>query len=467
MVRLSRVRLFGMVLTLALVVGVLAGCSGLPANVFGNGTAQAAPQVEKPVLTALQATPVVPQVADVTEAPSQELLAQIYEQTLPSVVNIQVKTEVAGMFGVPGMAEGEGTGWVWDTEGHIVTNNHVVENAVDVLVNFYNGMWAPAEVVATDPQADLAVLKVDPPEGITLQPLPLAQDPVKVGYYVVALGSPFGLDGSMTLGIVSALGRSFAVGQTAGTNYALPDIIQTDAAINPGNSGGPLLNLHGEVVGVNFAINSPVRANAGVGFAIPASIVAKVVPALIEEGFYRYPFLGIAGTTITADVAAEQDIPANTLGVFVAQVVRGGPADEAGVRVGDIITAIDDVPVRSFEDLISYLINETQPGDKVQLKVLRNGRERTLEVTLGERPREEVGQPQAGRISAARAIEIAIDAVEAAGIDRDEIRGVSVESSTRRGQPVWIVTLTTRTQEATVMVDAESGEVLDLEITTR
>ncbi len=464
--RFSRSTAYVLVALLTVVGLVLGGCSQIP-DVFGNAPVQASPAEAAPPAEAPATIQMPRQTGDVIQAPSQELLARIYEETLPSVVNIQVKTQATGLFGAPGLAQGEGTGWIWDEEGYIVTNNHVVENAVEVLVNFYNGLWAPAEVVATDPQADLAVLRVDPPEGMELKPLQLAQNPVKVGHYVVALGSPFGLDGSMTLGIVSALGRSFAVGRTAGTRYALPDIIQTDAAINPGNSGGPLLNLDGQVVGVNFAINSPVRANSGVGFAIPASIVGKIVPALIQEGFYRYPFLGIAGTTITADVAQQEEIPPNVLGVFVARVVPGGPSDEAGVRPGDIIVAIDEMPVRSFEDLISYLIEETQPGDQVVLEVLRNGRERTIQVTLGERPREETGQPQAERISAAQAIQIAMDAVEAAGIDREEILGVSVERGARRDQPTWIVTVTTRSREATVVVDAESGEVLDLEVSTR
>ncbi|RME60398.1 MAG: 2-alkenal reductase, partial [Caldilineae bacterium] len=233
------------------------------------------------------------------QLPTQELLADLYDATLPSVVNIQVTTRSAASgFGLPDAPQSsEGTGWVFDDQGHIVTNNHVVEDADSILVNFSNGMWADAELVARDPQADLAVIQVEAPEGVTLRPLPLAHTPLRVGHYVVALGSPFGLDGTMTTGIVSALGRSFRVGQDAGARYALPEIIQTDAAINPGNSGGPLLNLHGEVVGVNFAIRSEVRSNSGVGFAIPVAVVQRVVPALIEEGVFTYPYLGISGAT--------------------------------------------------------------------------------------------------------------------------------------------------------------------------
>ncbi|MEZ4639131.1 MAG: trypsin-like peptidase domain-containing protein, partial [Caldilineaceae bacterium] len=284
-----------------------------------------------------------------TTAPSQEALAAIYEQVLPSVVNIQVvQRAMASQFGMPSTpAQGQGTGWVWDDQGHIVTNNHVVENAASILVVFSNGEWADAEVVATDPQADLAVINVDAPPGITLTPLALAADVPPVGFYTLALGSPFGLAGSMTKGIVSAVGRSFPVGDplAGGSTYSLPDVVQTDAAINPGNSGGPLLNLNGEVIGVNFAIRSEVRANAGVGFAIPVSIVRRVVPALISQGAYAYPFLGLGGSTINPQITESEDLPEGTLGVFVGSVEPGGPADAAGLAEGDVITAIDEVPV--------------------------------------------------------------------------------------------------------------------------
>ena len=260
--------------------------------------------------------------------PSQETLAAIYDEITPSVVNIQVEVETAAIntpgspfpglpfpfgspFGSPNAPEsqpqfGEGSGFVYDGNGHIVTNNHVVENAKTITVYFDNGMWADAELVGRDPMADLAVIKITPPEGMELHPLMLAPaSSLDEGHYVVALGSPFGLDETMTLGVVSALGRSFRTGDpgTGVAQYSLPDVIQTDTAINPGNSGGPLLNLNGEVVGVNFAFNSPVRANSGVGFAIPVSVVEKVVPALIDEGAYHYAYLGLSGQTINAVVA--------------------------------------------------------------------------------------------------------------------------------------------------------------------
>jgi S1-C subfamily serine protease len=322
---------------------------------------------------------------------SQDLLADLYRTISPSVVNIQVTqiSTASSGFMIPGMpAEGQGSGWVWDDEGHIVTNNHVVEDASEIIVYFSNGHWAEAELVAADPQADLAVLRVDPPANVALQPLALAESVPPVGYYTLAFGSPFGLAGTMTTGIISAIGRSFSVGDgtMSGARYSLPEVIQTDAAINPGNSGGPLVNISGEVVGVNFAIRSEVRANSGVGFAIPVSIVRRVVPALIEDGFFRYSYLGIAGGTITPQLATQGNIPANTLGVYVSQIA-GTPARQAGILEGDIITAIDGMAVRNFEDLIGYLITNTEPGQTVQLDVLRNGREQTVSLTVGERPR--------------------------------------------------------------------------------
>ena len=199
---------------------------------------------------------------------------------------------------------GEGSGFIYDNEGHIVTNNHVVEGATKVVVIFSNGMWAKADVVATDPQADLAVVKVTPPAGMEWKPLAVADDgTLKVGHTVIAIGNPFGLENTMTTGIVSALGRCFPTGAFGASRYSLPDVIQTDAAINPGNSGGPLLDLNGNVVGVNFAIESAPGSNSGVGFAIPVSIVKRVVPELIKDGKFNYAYLGLQGSTITPQLA--------------------------------------------------------------------------------------------------------------------------------------------------------------------
>jgi S1-C subfamily serine protease len=231
------------------------------------------------------------------------------------------------------------------------------------------------------------VIQLVSPEEFELRPLSLATGVPAVGSYAVAFGSPFGLAGSMTQGIVSAVGRTFPLGEAemAG-QYTLPEVVQTDAAINPGNSGGPLVDLNGQVIGVNFAIQAEVRANAGVGFAIPASIVRRVVPALIADGAYDWPYLGIGGATIGAGLAALVDLPEQMLGVYVNEVIPRGPAARAGIVQGDIITAVDGEEVTGFEDLIGYLITETNPGDTIVLTVLRNGEIRDATVTVGIRP---------------------------------------------------------------------------------
>jgi len=433
---------------------------------------------------------------DSTLDEDQAALAALYDAISPSVVNIQVESTASAVQlpEIPGfqlpqtpqgdmpLQRGEGSGFIYDNEGHIVTNNHVVEGAQKVIVNFNNGMWARAEVVATDPQADLAVIKVTPPEGMDWQPLALADNgSVKVGHMVIAIGNPFGLQNTMTTGIVSALGRGFPVGAFGNNRYTLPDVIQTDAAINPGNSGGPLLNLDGEVVGVNFAIESQTRQNSGVGFAIPSSIVQRVVPALIADGAYKYAYLGLEGSTISPQLAEALELPDNTLGVYVSGVVPGGPSADAGLqggsevvttpdgaelrRGGDIVTAIDDMPVVRFEDLVSYLVTKAEPGATVTLTVERNGEPIQLNVTLGERPQQPVASAQVGedgKINARAAIAIAEQAVES------ELNGAITEKvatpEERDGKSVWVVELSTDTQTATVVVDAQSGEVLETTI---
>lgn len=421
----------------------------------------------------------------------QEALAALYDAIAPSVVNIQVEsTAAAAPLQIPGfqlpegdmpLQRGEGSGFIYDNEGHIVTNNHVVEGAQRVIVNFNNGMWARAEVVATDPQADLAVIKVTPPEGMEWRPLRLAEDnSLDVGHTVIAIGNPFGLQGTMTTGIVSALGRGFPVGSFGAGRYTLPDVIQTDAAINPGNSGGPLLNLAGEVVGVNFAIESQTRQNSGVGFVIPSSIVARVVPALIEDGAFEYAYLGLEGSTISADLAEALDLPDNTLGVYVAGVVPGGPSAEAGLQGGnrvvqgpdgadirtggDIVKAIDGMPVVRFEDLVSFLVTQAEPGQTVTLTVNRGGDELQIDVTLGERPTQATATApmQDGRLNARAAIAIAEQEVQRE-LDGEIIEKVATPDE-RDGQDVWVVELSTETQTATVVIDTESGDVLDVTI---
>jgi S1-C subfamily serine protease len=316
----------------------------------------------------------------------EQLLIDLYEQISPSVVYIAVTTR----FG-----DGTGTGFVLDQEGHIVTNNHVVEGAERIAVNLVDGTTAEAELVGADADSDLAVIRVDlPADG--LRPVELGDSTsLRVGQRAIAIGNPFGLEQTMTTGIVSALGR--VLRQDSG--FSLPQLVQTDAAINPGNSGGPLLDSDGRVIGVTTLIYSESGTSSGVGFAVPVETVKRVVPALIETGAYADPWLGIEGTSLSPTLAEELGLAVEE-GVLVQNVVQGGPAATGGLRGssqfvtldgarigrdGDIITAIDGVLVGDMDDLIVYLADR-QVGQKVVLTVLRDGSERTVEVTLAERP---------------------------------------------------------------------------------
>lgn len=320
----------------------------------------------------------------------ERLLVNLVERVGPSVVHIQVSTP----FG-----RGSGSGFFYSTEGYIVTNNHVVEDSTEIRVILADGNQVPAQVVGTDPDADLAVLKVDVPSE---QVVPVTfgdSDQIRVGQSAIAIGNPFGLERTVTKGIISALGRVFP--QESG--YSIANMIQTDAAINPGNSGGPLLDIHGRVIGVNTMIVSETGVSAGLGFAIPANMVQKVVPALISEGTYSHPWLGIRGYSITPDLAEALDLPVSA-GALVAEVTEGGPSDRAGLRGGsrtvqvpgyveavpvggDIIVGIDGQTVTGMDTIISYL-DYTEAGQVVTLDIIR-GRERlSVDVTLGERPRE-------------------------------------------------------------------------------
>ncbi|RMD47898.1 MAG: PDZ domain-containing protein, partial [Candidatus Thermofonsia bacterium] len=351
-------------------------------------------------------------------------LINLYEQVNTAVVNIRsidtpdetaANSEQPTLPNIPGFdfggvvppqtQMGQGSGFVYDKEGHIITNNHVVENADRLVVTFADGTEADAEVVGTDPDSDIAVIKVDVDPEL-LNPVPLGDsEALKVGQLVVAIGNPFGLQGSMTTGIISGLGRMLPAGSTtaSGARFSIPDIIQTDAAINPGNSGGPLLNIQGEVIGVNTAIESPVRGFAGIGYAVPANTVAEVVPQLIENGFVEHAWLGIAGQTLTTDLAHAMSLDDSVNGgVLVGQVVADSPADKAGLRGsdteteidgipvqigGDIIIGIDGRPVKAFDDLLGYIVHETKVGQTVTLKVIRDNEELEIPVTLDARPK--------------------------------------------------------------------------------
>jgi 2-alkenal reductase len=272
----------------------------------------------------------------------------------------------------------------------------VVANGTDYEVVFANGTRQRADLVGTDVDSDLAVLQVDSLPEIA-EPLPLAEsDDIQVGQFVVAIGNPFGEQGSMSLGIVSGLGRSLPSqrGMLTGSTYSLPQVIQTDAPINPGNSGGPLLNLNGEVVGVNAAIASLTGTGSGVGFSIPVAAVRRIVPSLIEDGSYTYPYMGLAfDGEITLDEAEQYGLP-QTQGAYVLEVVPDGPADEAGIvaadpstgQGGDLIIALDDQTINNFDDLNTYLSFHTSVGQTIDVRLLRDGEEITLPLTLGARP---------------------------------------------------------------------------------
>ena len=332
----------------------------------------------------------------------QDRMVVIYGQVSPGVVTIQTSQS-------DGTPVGLGSGWVYSADGYIVTNQHVVEGADKVEVDFPSGDKAFGNVVGTDLDSDLAVIKVDVPAAV-LHPLTLGDsDQLKVGQIVVAIGNPFGLNGTMTTGIVSALGRALQSNRQApggsGSYFSAGDIIQTDAALNPGNSGGPLLNLNGEVVGVNRAIRTTSTTtsgdptNSGIGFAISINIVKRVVPYLIQDGKYDYPYLGITSIDDLPLQYLQELALTQYTGAYVTSVTPGSPANQAGVRAGtqatsiqgleaggDLIIAIDGHTVLHFDDLLKYLFNNKSPGETVVLTVLRGDQQVDLTLTLGRRP---------------------------------------------------------------------------------
>jgi serine protease Do len=410
------------------------------------------------VPAAQQATqvPVVPGNAGDLLSAYEGTLSSIYEAVNPSVVNIRVLVNGSSMslggqdtqpsipglpFNMPGLpfgfgqpdqqqpaqpstpdgqqqapdtgqapvGEALGSGFVWDKEGHIVTNNHVVADASTIEVTFADGTTVPAKLVGADPDSDLAVLKIDT-SAVQVQPIQLADSKqVKVGQLAIAIGNPFGLEGTMTTGIISALGRTMPAneGATNGPSYSIPDIIQTDAPINPGNSGGVLLNDQGQVVGVTFAIESSSRSNSGIGFVIPASIVGRVVPSLISSGTYQHPYLGISGGNLSPSLAKAMNLKSTQRGALVGDVVANGPADKAGLLGsnkqatvegqqlpvgGDVIIAINGETIKSMDDLIAYLSANTSVGDKITMTILRDGKQQDVDVTLGARPARTANQ---------------------------------------------------------------------------
>lgn len=317
----------------------------------------------------------------------EQALVELYQRVNPGVVSISVQTN---------QGAGAGSGFIIDDQGHIVTNSHVVLGAGNVIVAFYNGIQAPARVVGTDLYSDLAVIQVESlPEGTV--PLVLADsDTVQVGQQALAIGNPFGEEGSLTAGIVSYVGRTIP---SLSPQFAIPLAIQTDAPINPGNSGGPLLNSAGQVIGVNSQIESQSGVNAGIGFAVPSNIVRRVVPALIQTGSYDWPWLGIEGTDVSLALAEAADLPVNQ-GAYIVGVLDGTPAASAGLRGaeiavqnglqipvgGDIVVAADGEEIRNWDDLLEAVALR-QAGETITLTILRDGRQIEVPVQLAARPR--------------------------------------------------------------------------------
>jgi 2-alkenal reductase len=382
---------------------LLSGCNfsvfatATPATPVSLGQATATP-----VVTPMPLPAAISIAADAEEL----LLENLYERVNPGVVNIDL---ISGT-GADATEFGSGSGFVIDLQGHIVTNNHVVEGADELDVTFSDGTVAVAKIIGADPYSDLAVIKVEVDASL-LHPLPLGDsDLVKVGQRVIAIGNPFGLFGTMTVGIISGKGRTLQADPSASTGalYSNPDIIQTDAAINPGNSGGPLLNSKGEVIAVNAAIRNSSnstnnRANSGVGFSIPSNTVKRVSDQILKDGRAAYPYLGVSVDNhfSLGILALELSLPVNK-GVLIASVIRGGPADKAGLlggdrqvtvrglpvtAGGDIITAIDGDSINSFDDMIAYLSGTKQVGQTVTVTILRDTQTLQLPVTLTDRPK--------------------------------------------------------------------------------
>ena len=334
-------------------------------------------------------------VGEITPSYSKKLsLIEIFEKSEAGVVRVNIqRTEDAT---VP---SGVGSGFVFDKKGHVITNAHVVEGATKVVVTFLDGRSYNAEIIGVDTFTDIAVIKVNADLSL-LHPLPLGDSSnLQVGEPIAAIGNPFGLSGSMTSGIVSQLGRLLP----SGAGYSIPDVIQTDAAINPGNSGGPLLNMRGEIVGINTAIQSATGEFTGVGFAVPSQTVAKIVPFLIQNGEYKHPWIGISGRDIDPDLAKILDLN-DAVGFLVITVIPDSPASKAGLHGsenieevngvqyttgGDIILSVDGVEVRKISDILIHLQRAKSVGDDLILEILRDGRTSNFTVVLGERPNGE------------------------------------------------------------------------------
>jgi len=389
----SRLALAVVLVVLAVAV-VTSACSLLSGS---SPTPTVTPITSGPQATAQATSETIPQAANALEAQ----IVSVYDVAAPAVVNVTSQIVTRNFFGQPVPQQGTGSGFVYDMEGHIVTNYHVVQDATSVSVTLPGKQSQPATIVGVDPSTDLAVLSIPAQDLPT--PLPLGDsNRLRVGQFVVAIGNPFGLNGTLTLGVVSALGR---VIQSPDGSF-LGEALQQDASVNPGNSGGPLLNLSGQVVGVNSQIISPSGASAGIGFAICSCTVSKIVPELIARGKYPHPWLGVQeALDLTPDIAAALRNAGMQLsvdsGVLIVEMAPGSPGATAGIQGGsrranisgtiialggDVIVAINGETITSSEDLAIYLDLNTKVGDKVNITLMRGDQKLTVDVTLAERP---------------------------------------------------------------------------------
>jgi S1-C subfamily serine protease len=375
-------------IVLVLVVLGVAACNLSDLSSVLTGTPDAPAETSTPSI--VEVTPTPQSILQTSLDVEEQLVTSLYARVSPAVVCITAPER----FG-----ECIGSGFVIDLEGHVVTNDHVAQAADELLVTLADERTVPAQVIGSDPGSDLAVLKIDVPADILTVAELGDSSSLQVGQRAIAIGNPFGLERTITTGVISSLGRTL---NRTGSGFQIAEVIQTDAAINPGNSGGPLLDSQGRVIGVNSAIASESGTNSGVGFAVPVDIVKRVVPELISQGHYQHPWLGVTGRSISPEMVEAADLPVD-IGVLVFAVEPGSPAEKAGLRGGDqqivvsglpmsaggdIVIAIDQVEVKRFDDVVNYLASHTSVGDTVTLTVIRDGSQVELSVTLEERPED-------------------------------------------------------------------------------
>jgi len=375
-----------------MMVGALTGCLN-PSSTTTTAASNTTAAASGTTTTRSSSASVLGSVSDL-----ETTLESIYAQVSPSVVLINDNMPAsAASIGGPAL----GSGFVWDTNGDIVTNNHVIDGASNITVTFSDGTVVNASLVGADSNSDLAVLKVNP-SGLNLQPVTMDKNAPQVGQLAIAIGNPYGQQNTLTVGFVSAVGRLIPTTENAtGPTYSIPDIIQTDAAINPGNSGGVLLNDSGEVMGITQSIDTSSGSSSGVGFAIPASIVEQVIPALISTGIYPHPYLGVTVTSLDPATAGAMNLTSGQRGALVEAVTSGSPADKAGLKAGstnftdngaqiaiggDVIIAFNGQAIKSSDDLITYLADQGVVGHSATLTIIRGGKQMNITVTPGARP---------------------------------------------------------------------------------